>query len=77
MTSKSSALALTLSRFFARNGQLSSADDFNERLRWKANRLLPLLGWPGILAVGLLVMCLPFYFSTIRPMQANLEAMQM
>lgn len=76
MTVKSSTLALTLSRLFSRNGRSSSADDFNERLRWKANRLLPLLGWPGILAVGLLVMCIPFYFSTIRPMQANLEALQ-
>ncbi len=76
MTIKSNALADTFSRLLGRNAQFSTADDFNERLRWKTNRLLPLLGWPGILAIGLLVMCLPFYFSTIRPMQVSLEAMQ-
>ena len=77
MTGKSNALIVTLSRLFARGGQSPHANDINERLRWTANRLMPLLGWPGILAVGLLVMCLPFYFSTIRPMQMNLEALQL
>jgi hypothetical protein len=60
-----------------RIGQSAPTNDFSESLRWKANRLLPLLGWSGIFAVGLLVMCLPFYFSTIRPMESNLEAMQL
>jgi hypothetical protein len=76
MTNKANALVDTFTRLLGRNGQASPANDFNERLRWKTNRLLPSLGWPGIIAVGLLVMCLPFYFSTIRPMQLNLEAKQ-
>jgi hypothetical protein len=75
MTNKTEALAQNISKYFARNGQASSADIELEQLRWKFFRLLPLLGWPGILAIGLLMMCIPFYFSSISPLQANLEAL--
>ena len=49
---------------------------FNEHLRWKIRHWLPLLGWPGILAIGLLAIAPPFYFSAIRPMQERLDVVQ-
>jgi hypothetical protein len=61
---------------FARNGQSSLADVYLEQLRWKIMRMLPLLGWPGILAISLLMMCIPFYFSTISPLLTNLDALK-
>lgn len=36
-------------------------------------RVLRLLGWPGVVGVGLLVMCQTFYLSAIRPARATLE----
>ena len=74
MTSKSNALALNISRLFAYDGQPFSMDRFSEQMRWKANRLLPLLGWPGIVSIALLMMCIPFYFSTLRPLQASIDS---
>jgi hypothetical protein len=74
MTSKTSALELSISKLFGQNGQPFSMDTFSEKLRWKANRILPQLGWPGMLAIGLLMMLIPFYFSTLRPLQASLDA---
>ena len=76
MTNKAGTLALNISKFFARNGQSSQADDYFDQLQWKFFRLLPLLGWPGILAIGLLRMCIPFYFSTISPLQSSYEALR-
>lgn len=46
------------------------------RIRWRLRYWLPRLGWPGILAIGLLAICLPFYFSTLRPLQARLDDAQ-
>lgn len=42
-------------------------------LRWTMGRLLRLLGRPGVLAVGLLVILPPFYFSALVPAQEHLE----
>ena len=75
-TGKSGAFALNISRLFSRKGSAAGADKINDHLRWKATRLMPLLGWPGILAIGVLVMCVPFYISTIRPLQLSLDSMQ-
>lgn len=43
-------------------------------LRWTTARLLRLLGRPGVLAVGLLVIVPPFYFSAVVPAQEHLDA---
>jgi len=45
-------------------------------LRWTMARLLRLLGRPGVLAVGLLVIIPPFYFSAVVPAQEHLDAMR-
>jgi hypothetical protein len=37
---------------------------------------LPLLGWPGIIAISLSVMCIPLYFSMIAPMQERLNLLK-
>jgi hypothetical protein len=76
MTGKTGALTQNILKLFARNGQASEADVYLEQLRWKALRLMPLMGWPGILAIGLLMMCIPFYFSSISPLQENLDALR-
>lgn len=46
------------------------------QLRWTARYWLRRMGWPGALAIGLLVMCAALYFSAIRPAQARLHAAQ-
>lgn len=46
------------------------------RLRWHSRRWLRTMGWPAVLAIGLLVVCLSLYFSTIRPMQERLVEVQ-
>ncbi len=38
------------------------------RRRW-----LKQFGWPGVVGIGLLVMCVAMYFSAIQPAEANLE----
>ncbi|BCB27611.1 hypothetical protein SKTS_24970 [Sulfurimicrobium lacus] len=43
------------------------------RVRWTARHWLRRIGAPGILAIGILVMCPALYFSAIRPMQARLD----
>jgi len=77
VTGKTSAFQHQISRLFSQNSQSASAIPIAEQLNWRVNRLLPLLGWPGILAIGLLVMCVPFYFSTIRPLQASFGSLQL
>ncbi|HET7832590.1 MAG TPA: type 4a pilus biogenesis protein PilO [Gallionella sp.] len=42
------------------------------RLRWYSRRWSRTLGWPGMLAIGLLVACPLWYFSSVRPMQDRL-----
>lgn len=41
-------------------------------LPWIKRHGLSLLGWPGVIGIGLLTACVAFYFSTIRPAQAKL-----
>jgi hypothetical protein len=74
MTSKLNTLEASISRLLWQNGESFSLDVLAEQLRWKAGRLLPQLGWPGVLAIGLLVMSILFYFSTLRPLQASVNA---
>lgn len=49
---------------------------FPVRLNWMVRRWLPALGWPGMLAIALLVMLVPFYFSAIHTAQARLTTAQ-
>jgi Tfp pilus assembly protein PilO len=44
--------------------------------RWMRQRGLPRLGWPGVLALGMLAVALSFYLFTIRPMQSRLAGLQ-
>jgi hypothetical protein len=60
-----------------KDGQAAGGISIREQLRWHTDRFLPLMGWPGILAIGLLVMCIPLYFSTIQPMQSSLETLKL
>ncbi len=61
---------------FLRHDATSPAMSLGAQLRWKSRLWLPLLGWPGMLAIGLFVVCLPFYFATVRPMQIRLDTAQ-
>lgn len=45
-----------------------------ENLRWLKRRWLELLGKPGVVGIGLLAICLPFYFSAIVPAQERLNS---
>ncbi len=58
-----------IAHYFLQNGLMSSGG-----MRWR--RWLPLLGWIGIIAIGVLVICLSFYLSTILPLQARLDVAQ-
>ncbi len=71
-----SALLSRFSGLFKQDGHPASAVSFQEKLRWHSQRLLPQLGWPGMVAVALLVASIPFYFSAIRPLQSNLDALK-
>jgi Tfp pilus assembly protein PilO len=45
---------------------------FPVRLNWMVRRWLPSLGWPGMLAIALLAMLVPFYFSAIHSAEGRL-----
>lgn len=49
---------------------------FWRQLSSTSNYWLRRVGWPGVLAIGLLVMCPAFYLSAIRPAQARLDLAQ-
>lgn len=42
--------------------------------RWLKRRGIDLLGWPGVVAIGLLSICPAFYFSAILPAQEKLAS---
>lgn len=43
-----------------------------KQLTNRLNRQLALLGMPGVAGIGLLLFCLAFYFSGIRPLEINI-----
>lgn len=43
------------------------------RLHFPVRRLNSLLGWPGMIGAGGLVMCVALYFSTVQPVQQRLD----
>ena len=47
-----------------------------KRLAHDLNRQLALLGLPGVAGIGLLLFCLAFYFSGIRPLETNIALRQ-
>ena len=49
---------------------------FLSNLLWNIKRLSPLLGRQGIFAIVLLGLCIPFYYSTLRPMQTTLDELK-
>lgn len=76
MMLKSKALMNTLAKKLFMQHEGGSGTSFQEHVRRISRRLLPMLGWPGILAISLFAVCLPFYFSTIRPLQERLNMSQ-
>lgn len=61
---------------FKNDGASSDASRFQGQLQRFQRRLMPMLGWPGVVAISILVICPTFYFSTIRPMQDRLSVSQ-
>ncbi len=61
---------------FKNDAAPSDASQFHGQLLRFQRRLMPMLGWPGIVAISILVICPTFYFSTIRPMQDRLNMSQ-
>jgi Tfp pilus assembly protein PilO len=53
---------------------ISPAVSLRQHLRWTSRRWLHILGKPGVLAIGILVVFPPFYFSAIAPVQERLDA---
>jgi len=47
-----------------------------KRLTQTLNRQLALLGMPGVAGIGLLLFCLAFYLSGIRPLEINIAQHQ-
>ncbi len=76
MMFKQNAWLRGISLHFMQNGPVLPAAPLSERLRWRMRHWLPRLGWPGILAIGLLAISPPFYLSAIRPMQQRLDVAQ-
>ena len=56
----------------SRSGTFSALPS-RDLVRWTSRRWLRRMGWPGVLAIGILAMCPAFYFSAIRTEQARLD----
>jgi hypothetical protein len=76
MMLKSNFLTLFISQFSSRNNSSQPALSLRGQLRWQYRHKSNLLGWPGIVALGLLVIAPIFYFSAILPMQIRLDTAQ-
>jgi hypothetical protein len=76
MTLKPTSLISDIARYFSSNETALPASVITRRLRWELRHKLNLLGWPGTLAIGLLVISPVFYFSAVRPMQARVDTAQ-
>ncbi len=73
MIPKTKSVLSNVTRLLFQKDASISTISFNAHLRRSLRLWLPMLGWPGILAIGLLAVCLPFYISTIRPLQEQLD----
>jgi Tfp pilus assembly protein PilO len=76
MTRSPKVLMSAISRFLSQDDAAFSGASLQEMMRRNARRILPRLGWPGIIAISILAICPPFFFSTIRPMQERLNVSQ-
>lgn len=76
MMLKSPAWLRGISPFAVRNDAALPAVSLSAQLRWQLRHWLPRLGWPGIVGISLLVICLTLYLSTIRPLQTRLAEAQ-
>lgn len=63
-------------RLFKSNADSAGSPSWQGQLQRLQRRLMPMLGWPGIVAIGILVICPTFYVSTIRPLQDRLSVTQ-
>lgn len=73
---KSNTILPMLSRILANNFSQSANVGMQEKVRWSIGRLVPQLGWPGLVAAALLAAGIPIFFSAIRPMQTEQEQMR-
>jgi len=62
------------SGWLARRCGVSSTAQLQRRLRWAFRHWLGAVGRSGVLAIGILVVFPPFYFSAIAPAQERLDA---
>lgn len=58
---------------FVQRCSMSSTAPLRGRLRWVFRYWLRILGRPGVLAIGMMVVLPPFYFSAIAPVQERLD----
>lgn len=64
------------SPFTVFNDAALPAVSLSAKLRWQLRHWLPRLGWPGIVGISLLAICLTLYLSTIGPLQTRLAEAQ-
>lgn len=76
MMTRLNSLKAALVRYFSKGASSSQGISAQEYLRKLSRHWLPLLGWPGIVAISLSVMCIPLYFSMIAPMQERLNLLK-
>jgi hypothetical protein len=76
MMTRLNSLKAALVRYSSSGATSSQGASMQESMRRISRRWLPLLGWPGIVAIGLTVMCIPLYFSMIAPVQERLNQLK-
>jgi Tfp pilus assembly protein PilO len=65
-----------LTGYFSGTDAAITGASVQEYMRRSSRRILPMLGWPGIVAISILVMCPPLYLSAIRPLQERINQYQ-
>jgi hypothetical protein len=76
MMLKSAAWLRGIFPFAGGNDRTVSGVALRAQLRWQLRHGLLRLGWPGIVGISLLVICLTLYLSTILPLQARMAEAQ-
>ena len=76
MINKSLSWLSGLSRVAGANDSGQPSMQLSRQMRWQLRQRLATLGWPGMIAIALLVAAPLFYLSAVRPMQARLETAQ-
>ena len=73
---KSNFLSLFISQLLLRSSSSVPVLSLRGQLRWQYRHKSNLLGWPGIVAVGLLLLAPLFYIAAILPVQMRLDTAQ-